>query len=286
MEKTLKKKYVDDLSLLESIDLRMSLILSTQIIGPPNLHEIPCLSLPANLSILQHQLDDLANFTSANKMKINHKKTKVMPFNFSKKFDFLPQLSFPDCEPLEVIYETRLLGVIISSNLSWTSHVNDITMRATKKLWVLIRFKSLGGTTEQLITVFQTRVRSTLEFAAPVFNGGLTKDQIRQIEMVQRKALVIILGSTYSCYETALEQLKLERLDTRRTQLSYNFALKCSKSAKHAHMFPPNNNYRPNMRNPKPYMEHTCKTSRYYNSPIPALARLLNKMTRTNNQSS
>ena len=71
-----------------------------------------------------------------------------MPFNFSKKFDFLPQVSFPGCEPLEVIYETRLLGVIISSNLSWASHVNDITMRATKKLWVLIRFRSLGGTTD------------------------------------------------------------------------------------------------------------------------------------------
>ena len=204
-----------------------------------------------------------------------------MPFNFTKKFDFLPQVSFPGCEPLEVIYETRLLGVIISSNLSWASHVNDITMRATKKLWVLIRFRSLGGTTEQLLTVFQTRVRSTLEFAAPVFNSGLTKDQSRQIEMVQKKALVIILGSTYSCYETALEQLNLERLDIRRASISYNFALKCSESAKHGHMFPPNSNYRQNMRNPKPFMEHTCNTSRYYNSPIPALARLLNKKSRT-----
>ena len=277
---TLKKKYVDDLSLLESINLRMSLIPSTPIIGPPNLHEIPGLSLPASLSVLQHQLADLANFTSINKMRIN-KKTKVMPFNFSKKFDFLPQVSFPGCEPLEVIYETRLLGVIISSNLSWASHVNDITMRATKKLWVLIRFRTLGGTTEQLLTVFQTRVRSTLEFAAPVFNSGLTKDQSRQIEMVQKKALVIILGSTYSCYETALEQLNLERLDIRRSNISYNFALKCSKSAKHGDMFPPNSNYRPNMRNPKPYMEYTCNTSRYYNSPIPALARLLNKNSRT-----
>ena len=48
-------------------------------------------------------------------MKINVKKTKVMPFNLSKKFDFLPQISFPDQEPLEVIYQTRLLGVTLSS---------------------------------------------------------------------------------------------------------------------------------------------------------------------------
>ena len=97
-------------------------------------------------------------------------------------------MSFPACEPLEVIYETRLLGVILTSNLSWSSHVTDICKRATQKLWVLIRFKSLGGTRDQLITVYQTRVRSTLEFAAPVFNSGLTKEHCREIEMVQKKS--------------------------------------------------------------------------------------------------
>ena len=156
-EKTLKKKYVDDLSLLETIDLKAALIPSPPIIGPPNIHEQPGLSLPPDLSILQHQLKDLLEFTDKNKMKINFKKTKILPFNFSKKFDFLQLLSFPDCNPLEVIYETRLLGVTLTSN-----HVSDIRKRATKKLWVLIRFKSLGGSQDQLLKVFQTRVRSTL----------------------------------------------------------------------------------------------------------------------------
>ena len=214
-------------------------------------------------------------------MKINHKKTKILPFNFSKKFDFLPQLHFPLHEPLVVIYETRLLGVTISSNLSWSAHVNDITMRATKKLWVLIRFKSLGGSTDQLVTVYRTRVRSTLEFAAPVFHCGLTKDQSRQIEMVQKKAMAIILGSEYTNYEYALSKVNLERLDTRRTTLSLNFAQKCAKSHQHKFMFPANPTFRPNMRNPKPYREHQCNTSRYYMSPIPFLTRLLNKNTKT-----
>ena len=83
----MKKKYVDDLSLLESIDLKATLVPSPPIIGPPNLHELPGLSLPPDLSILQHQLEDLLVFTDKNKMKINFKKTKILPFNFSKKFD-------------------------------------------------------------------------------------------------------------------------------------------------------------------------------------------------------
>ena len=125
-------------------------------------------------------------------MKINAKKTKIIPFNLSTKLDFLPQLNFPDCPPLEVIYGTKLLGVTLTSNLSWQPQVDEICKRATGKLWVLIRFKSLGGTTNQLLKIYQAHVRSTLEFAAPVFHSGLTKEQGRQIKMVQKKAMAII----------------------------------------------------------------------------------------------
>ena len=99
--------------------------------------------------------------------------------------------------------------------------------------------------------------------------------------MVQKKALAIILANNYTSYESALLSLNLECLDIRRTNLSYSFALKCSKSHQHKTMFPSNQNFRPNMRNPKPYMEHYCKTSRYYNSAIPYLSRLLNKKERS-----
>ena len=276
-QKTLKKKYVDDLTLLESIDLQSTLVPSPAIIGPPNLHEIPGLTLPVHQSVLQHQLEDLESFTRDHKMKINFKKTKILSFNLSKKFDFLPQLHFPDRDPLEVIHETRLLGVSLSSNLSWAAHVDDIAKRATAKLWVLIRFKSLGTTQDQLLKVFQTRVRSTLEFAAPVFHGGLTQVQSRQLETVQKKGFAIILSKKYQSYESALATLNQERLDTRRLNLCYKFANKCSQSPRHKAMFPANPTFRPNMRNPKPFLERKCNTSRHYSSPIPFLTRLLNK---------
>ena len=200
-----------------------------------------------------------------------------MPFNFTKRSDFLPQLSFPGGEPLEVIYSTRLLGVIITSDLSWSSHINDITLRATKKLWILIRFKSLGATSQQLLTVYFTRVRSTLEFLAPVFHSSLTQTQSAKIEMVQKKALAIVLGQAYTSYEAALLNFTIERLDIRREKLCLSFAIKCTKSQRHQSMFPLNPSQRQNMRSRKTYMEPHCNTSRYYKSAIPYLARLLNK---------
>ena len=275
-ERILKKKYVDDLSLLEAVPLKL-LVPVPHIVGPPNLHEVPGLTLPPGSSILEHQLADLDRFTTQNKMKINYKKTKIMPFNFTKRSDFLPQLSFPGGEPLEVIYSTRLLGVIITSDLSWSSHINDITLRATKKLWILIRFKSLGATSQQLLTVYFTRVRSTLEFSAPVFHSSLTQTQSAKIEMVQKKALAIVLGQAYTNYEAALLYFTMERLDIRREKLCLSFAIKCTKSQRHQSIFPLNPSQRQNMRNRKTYMEPHCNTSRYYKRAIPHLARLLNK---------
>ena len=52
-----------------------------------------------------------------------------------------------------------------------------------------------------------------------------------------------------------------------------------TKSTRHAPMFPKNNQPRVNMRRPKLYEEFNCNTSRYYNSSIPYMARLLNQIT-------
>ena len=110
----------------------------------------------------------------------------------------------------------------------------------------------------------------------PVFHSGLSKEQSHQIEIVQKKAFAVILGRQYESYEIALDKPQLDRLDNRRSELCYKFALKCTLSAKHSGMFPRVPAHNINLRNPKLFDEPKCKTSRYYNSPVPYLSRLLN----------
>ena len=179
---------------------------------------------------------------------------------------------------LNVIYETKLLGIIITSDLRWNAHVKFITGNATKRLWLLIRFKNVGGTEAQLLTVYELKIRSLLEFAAPVFHSSLTEDQSNQIELIQKKALAIILGNNYHYYQLALTHSKLERLDLRRENLCNKFAIKCTKDPRHSSMFPLNNKFRSNMRCPKKYLEYQCRTTRYFKSALPYLSRLLNKI--------
>ena len=51
-------------------------------------------------------------------MILNHKKTKVMIFTFTEKYDFTTRLVLNN-ENLEVVKQAKLLGVIISDDLKW-----------------------------------------------------------------------------------------------------------------------------------------------------------------------
>ena len=221
---TENKKFVDDLTMLEAVKLKGNLVPKVPIIGPLNYHERHGLHFPSEKLVLQHKLEDLLMFTKENQMKVNMKKTKIIPFNFTKTRDFIPELSFPGGDSLEVIYQTKLVGVIVDSSLSWGPHIEYTLKNASKKLWLLIRFKRLGASQDQLLTLYQLKIRCLAEFAAPAFHGALTLQQTNDIEMLQKKAFAIILGSEYRSYRNALNTLAQDKLQTRRLMLCSKFA--------------------------------------------------------------
>ena len=107
--------------------------------------------------------------------------------------------------PLDVVDETKILGVIVRSDLSWISNSNYICRKAYSRMWILRRLKTFGVQTEDLLVVYCTQIRCLLEYAVPVWNSGLTKHEINQQERVQKCALAIIFGDDiYSSYSNSL----------------------------------------------------------------------------------
>ena len=53
-------------------------------------------------------------------MRINYKKTKLMLFNPCWSLDFMPQLELGN-DQLELVEEMKLLGVIMKSDMKWSS---------------------------------------------------------------------------------------------------------------------------------------------------------------------
>ena len=83
-----------------------------RIIGPLNFHDQFNLTMPANLSILQHQLSDLRKYTEKYHMILNFKKTKCLSFIRSETKGFMPQLSIDPESTLEIIFSLKLVGLV------------------------------------------------------------------------------------------------------------------------------------------------------------------------------
>ena len=270
-----KKSFIDDLTLLEKISLS-NLIEKERIIGPLNYHDRFNLTLPHHKSILQHQIEDLKIFTKEYHMQLNSSKTKCMPFVNSLTKDFVPQLSIQNEECLEVIYQLKLVGLVLTSDLCWNAHVDYTVGRVNKILWQLTRFRRLGAPREKLITLYILKVRSVLMFGAVSFHSSLTQELSRKLELQQKKALAIILGSQYKSYNNALTLTQLPRLDTLRKETSLQWAIKAQLNPKHSDLFPLRQT-EVNTRSRYIFREYFCRSTKYYNSAVPWMTRALNE---------
>ena len=269
-------KYVDDLALLESITL------STQLSRVPSDAPQPFTYhsrtghqlLPENSRVFQN-LKETEEYAKKNKMKINYKKTKLMIFNPSKTKDFHPRFEFNDNE-LELVEETKLLGLVLRSDLSWSSNTQYMVKRANKKLWCLRRLKNFGAETQDLLDVYIKQIRCLLEYAVAVWEPSLTVEDSLKIERVQKSALAIILGQGFKSYKSALLQLNLETLAERRTRLCKKFSQKAQKHPKFSKWFKPNTRSSVTRSKKKKFCEVYYRTERFKRSPISYLTRLLN----------
>ena len=269
-----KKSFIDDLTLLEKISLS-NLVRKEKIIGPLNYHDRFNLTLPSQKCILQHKIADLQDFTREQHMKLNSSKTKCLPFINSMTKDFVPQILTEDNSCLEVIYQLKLVGIVITSQLTWSAHIEYTIGRVNKILWQITRFKRLEASQEKLITLYILKVRSVLMFGAVTFHSSLTQELSRKLELHQKKALAIILGSQYKSYNNALLLTALPRLDTLREEQCINWALKAQVHPKHSDMFPLTQTD-VNTRYKKKFQEYFCRSSKYFNSAIPYMTRKLN----------
>ncbi|CAB4023186.1 Hypothetical predicted protein [Paramuricea clavata] len=89
-----------------------------------------------DLPKLQQELDNVTQWSSANNMKLNVKKTK----DFTVSFLINQPLAQPlivNNQPLEAVNTIKLLGVNLTSDLKWTTHIRHISSKASKRLYAL-----------------------------------------------------------------------------------------------------------------------------------------------------
>ena len=132
---SLSLKYVDDLSILSAINLKKSLVPDPELrMKPLTKDERTGQVLPSANNILQDQLHDLKRFTDQKLLKIKEKKTNLMKFNFAKIHDFPPELKIGGFKnDLEVVSETKLLGIVLTNDLKWSANTEYICKKLIKR---------------------------------------------------------------------------------------------------------------------------------------------------------
>ena len=233
------------------------------------------LYLPPESFKTQAQIDQISDWTHKNLMKLNTAKSNYMIFSRSKE-QFATRLVM-NGDNLERISVTKLLGVWISEDMSWSKNCQEICRKAFSRLSMITKLKYVGICQEDLVDIYVLFVRSVAEYCSVSFHSSLTQEQSRKLEGIQRTCLKVILGEKYENYQTALEYLGLESLEVRRKQRCLDFALKCIKHPRNHRLFPvKQNNNNHDMRTKEKFKVNFARTTTYQNSTIPYCQRLLN----------
>jgi hypothetical protein len=200
-----------------------------------------------------------------NRMVISTKKTKEMLIYFGHKYPIatVPLLRIND-NPIERVSIYKLLGVIYNDRLTWDDHVEYIVTKASKRIFCisqLIRSHSVNIC--DIIIIYCCIVRSILEYCCEVWHPGLSGQQSRDIERIQKRCLRIIYPE--HSYSEALSLCGLERLDARRERMVREL-FQCIKEPSHVlhHLLPLRdlNALTPNVRFKYPYVLPLLRTAR------------------------
>ena len=171
---------------------------------------------------LQEDLAHVVQWSNANNMSLHEDKFEFLSYQ-SPNSKLLRELPFTsewlkyNSSTGQTIYPTNIvkdLGVHLSSDFKWSSHVNTIVNSANMMAnWVLSVFADRSQT--MMLTLYKSLIRSKLEYCCPVWNPSAIGD-IQKLESTQRAFTKRIYICKDMSYWDRLKKLGLFSLQRRR----------------------------------------------------------------------
>lgn len=135
---------------------------------------------------LNGDFDKVVDWCKQWKMCINFEKTVYIRVTLKKK----PLIYCYGMEDLRLseITHYKYLGLHITSNLSWSKHLDKVLENCRRKLFFLRRVLKSSATTIRLLA-YKTLVHLVLEYAVIIW-GPFTKTDIGKLESLQKEKLL------------------------------------------------------------------------------------------------
>ena len=147
------------------------------------------------ITTLNLELNKLSSWFKSNKLSLNINKTNCMYFkNIHSKYAPYFNILIDDMPIIEKEV-TTFLGVMIDSNLTWNSHINNICMLVSRGIGILYKLKYCLSQ-KSLFMLYNSLILSHISYCNIVW-GNSNKMKIMLIYRLQKKALRICTHSYY-----------------------------------------------------------------------------------------
>ena len=171
---------------------------------------------------LQHDLNNIQEWCSTNRMSLNTAKCFII--TFSKKKKLILSDYFISGHKLERRDQIKDLGIIFDSQLSFRPHYDYIINRANRLLGFVSRSTKEFKKCDSFLTLYYSLVRSVLEYGNVIWSPYY-ETHVNRLECVQKRATRILWyrshsGRTRNSYERRLAKYNMTSLKHRRTYCS------------------------------------------------------------------
>ena len=102
---------------------------------------------------------------------------------------------------LKSVNKITLLGIVITDDLRWKENTANICQKVNRKFFLLWKLKQFCQKQKELPTEWKLLHRPIAEYAAPLWHSGLSNCDSMKLERLQKRAVGLILGTTYVNYE-------------------------------------------------------------------------------------
>lgn len=119
-------------------------------------------------------------------MKLNTKKCKEVRVSFLRQQPTFTSFHIDDI-PIESVESTKVLDIYFRSDLKWNNHIDEVTKKAAKRLYIIRVTRRCGLSVDDLITIYITLIRSVLEYCCRVWQSSLPAYLSDKLEQIQRR---------------------------------------------------------------------------------------------------
>ena len=123
---------------------------------------------------LQLDIAKISTWVDRNLLSLKPVKCKTMLLSRKQNLSQPPQFLLNETT-LEQVEAFKYLGVLISSDVSWSAHIDSICAKGKKLIGLLYRRFSSNIYSERLQEIYKSLVRPQLEYAVPVWDPHLLK---------------------------------------------------------------------------------------------------------------